>query len=93
MRVCNQEIIPLKEELLNIENCWETITCPVTLIHGTDDPLVPVGNAYFAQEQLTNSEMVKLKTVENGNHFILWSEIPLIKTAILEMLDGIEGRR
>ena len=88
-RVCNQEIIPLKSELLEMENRWETITCPVTIIQGTVDPLVPKGNADFAKERLVNSSNVQLKMVEEGNHFILWSEIPLIRNAILEMLEDI----
>jgi len=46
-RVCNQEIIPLREELKNIEDRWADIKCPVTIIHGTEDPLVPAGNAYL----------------------------------------------
>ena len=88
-RVCNQEIIPLKSELLEMKNRWETITCPVTIIQGTLDPLVPKGNADFAKERLVNSSNVQLKMVEEGNHFILWSEIPLIRNAVLEMLEDI----
>ena len=89
-RVCNQEIIPLKSELLEMENRWNTITCPVTIIQGTADPLVPKGNAYFAKEQLVNSANVQLEMIEEGNHFILWSEIPLIRNAILKMLENIK---
>ena len=89
LRVCNQEIIPLKEELLAMENGWKNITCPVTVLQGTADPLVPPGNAYFAKEQLKNSSKVKLKMIEEGNHFILWNEQPFIRDVILEMLKEI----
>ena len=90
LRVCNQEIIPLKEELLAMESRWKNITCPVTIIQGTADQLVPAGNAQYAKEQLTNSKAVKLQMVKEGNHFILWSEVSLIREAILEMLKSIE---
>jgi len=90
LRVCNQEIIPLKEELIAMEKRWETITCPVTIVQGTADQLVPAGNAYYAKERLINSQLVQLQMVEEGNHFILWSEIPLIRKAIFELLELIE---
>ena len=90
-RVCNQEIIPLKMELLEMEDRWTNIHCPVTIIQGTEDPLVPAGNAYFAQERLVNSSTVELKMIEGGNHFILWSEIPLIRMAISELLKQVQS--
>lgn len=86
LRVCNQEIIPLKKELIAMENRWKDITCPVSIIQGSADYLVPAGNAYFAEEKLVNSSKVQIKMIEGGNHFILWSEIPLIRKTILEML-------
>ena len=89
LRVCNQEIIPLKEELLEMENRWKNIECPVTIIQGVEDKLVPKGNAFFAKEQLTNSRDVQIIMIDGGNHFILWSEVPLIRTAILDMLDNL----
>ena len=50
MRVCNQEIIPLKEELEKSMEGWENIKTPVTVIQGENDRLVPKGNADFAEE-------------------------------------------
>lgn len=88
-RVCNQEILPLKEELVAMEKGWGSITCPVTIIQGTADKLVPAGNAYFAQERLVNSSAVELKMIEEGDHFILWSELPLIRKAILDMIKSV----
>ena len=88
-RVCNQEIIPLKKELIAMENRWKNITCPVSIIQGSADYLVPAGNAHFAKEKLVNSSKVQIKVIEGGNHFILWSEIPLIRNTILEMLSEI----
>ena len=32
---------------------------------------------------------VQIIIIEGGNHFILWSEVPLIRTAILDMLDNL----
>lgn len=87
LRVCNQEIIPLKKELLNMEDQWGNITCPVTVIQGTKDKLVPIGNAFYAEEMLKNSSAVKIKLIEEGNHFILWSETAIIKRSILDIMN------
>ncbi|MEO1517253.1 MAG: alpha/beta hydrolase [Bacteroidota bacterium] len=85
LRVCNQEILPLKGELERMMPLWAKITAPATVIQGSKDKLVPKGNADFAQRMLTNSQTVTIDIVEGGNHFILWTEMPRVKNAIREM--------
>jgi hypothetical protein len=36
-----------------------------------------------------NDSLVKLSYVEGGDHFILWSEVPLIRKEILEMIGKV----
>ncbi len=88
--VCNQEIIPLREELELMLEEWKNITVPVTIIQGENDKLVPKENAYFAKKMLVNSSSFDMKMIENSNHFILWSKPPLIKEAILDLLKKVE---
>ena len=88
-RVCNQEIIPLKEELLGIENHWDEIIVPVTIIHGSEDKLVPYGNADYADAALVNSPAKSIRKVEGGDHFIFWNEQDLIVEEILELLNRL----
>lgn len=88
LRVCNQEIIPLKDELEKIEVSWKKMDIPVTVIQGENDDLVPAENATFAESAMTLTKVKKI-IVEGGNHFILWSEIPLVKKEILSMVDSI----
>ena len=85
-RVCNQEIIPLPEELEKMLPLWKNITCPVTLVHGTNDNLVPVDNVGFAERMLTNSSQIKVDTLKDQNHFILWSHQDLIVDRIIELI-------
>ena len=86
LRVCNQEIIPLKTELEKMMPFWSNIVAPVIIIHGEIDSLVPYGNADFAKEMLVNSPHVKVEKIKNGNHFILWSEVSFIKNEINALL-------
>ncbi len=85
-RVCNQEIIPLPEELEKMLPLWKKITCPVVLVHGTEDGLVPVGNVDFASRMLVNSSRVIVDTLQGENHFILWSHRERIVDRIIELI-------
>lgn len=90
LRICNQEIIPLKNELELMLDDWAGINIPVTVIQGTEDSLVPEGNADFAKSVLTNSPHVDIQKINGGNHFILWSELSFIKKAFLKILEQLD---
>lgn len=83
LRVCNQEIIPLKGELEAMLGGWENLPMPITVIQGTEDVLVPPENASFIAEAVGDTTQVKITYVTGGDHFILWSEVPLIREEIM----------
>jgi pimeloyl-ACP methyl ester carboxylesterase len=85
-RVCNQEILPLRQELEKMLPLWEKITCPVTVIQGLKDKLVHPGNAGFARNMLINSSRLEIDTLENDGHFILWTKKDRVMEKVLEML-------
>lgn len=85
-RVSNQEIIPLKKELEAMIPLWEKVTCPVTIIQGTKDKLVPAANADFAKKMLVHSRKLEVDMLEGDNHFIMWTKVSLISGKIQEML-------
>ncbi len=91
LRVCNQEIIPLKKELKSMMGNWKNIEIPVTIVQGEEDALVPKENAYFAKSMMPANLKVKTSMVKGGNHFILWSEDSLVKKEILEVLEKIKN--
>ncbi len=85
-RVSNQEILPLKNELEDMLPFWADISCPVTVIQGTKDSLVPAGNADFARRMLVNSRPLQVQMLEGEDHFIMWTKTPMISARIVEML-------
>lgn len=85
-RVSNQEILPLPAELEAMMPFWGNITCPVTVIQGTNDNLVHPGNADFAERMLTNSSKLEIIRMEGGSHFIFWTEQELIVDEILKII-------
>ncbi len=89
LRVCNQEIIPLRRELDAMMDGWADISVPITVVQGTEDVLVPKANADFAKAMITDDLCIKTTMVEKGDHFILWTEMALIKKEILELLSNI----
>ncbi|HYG18114.1 MAG TPA: alpha/beta hydrolase [Ohtaekwangia sp.] len=85
-RASNDEIYQLKPELRRLLPYWKTITCPVIIIHGKKDSLVPYENVAFARKMLVNAQ-VEYLIKEDMNHFVPWSNPELIKEAVLRLLE------
>lgn len=90
--VSNQEIIPLKSELEAMLPLWKSITIPVVVIQGTDDDLVPPGNAGFAKKMLVNAP-AEVWLLPQMNHFIPWRCPEKIDEAILALLPRLPSKR
>jgi pimeloyl-ACP methyl ester carboxylesterase len=91
-RASNEEIYHLKPELEEMLPLWKNIACPVTVIQGNNDDLVPKENADFAVKMLVNTH-VDVVRVDGMNHFVPWSNPDLIHDAILNMLPTINARQ
>jgi pimeloyl-ACP methyl ester carboxylesterase len=83
-RSSNEEIYQLKPELEDMIPYWKNITCPVIVIQGKVDELVPYENVDFARKMLVNAP-VEYVIVDDMNHFVPWSNPELITEAILKM--------
>ena len=79
-----------KDELILMKPKLEGINCPVTVVQGLDDDLVPAGNAYYAQKMMVNCPQLILDTLAGKDHFILWSMHDHIVDQILPMLEDLE---
>ena len=79
--VTSEEIYAVKGELEQMLPLWKEIITPVTIVHGTEDRLVPVENAYFMENNLTSTKKT-LDVVEGQNHFLPWSEYERVKSHI-----------
>jgi len=74
LRVSNQELMTLRQDLRMIDDDWDKITQPVSLLHGTKDMLVPFANLEMARENLVHADTVRTLIFEDENHFILWTQ-------------------
>jgi pimeloyl-ACP methyl ester carboxylesterase len=84
-RSSNEEIYQLKPELEEMVPYWKNITCPVIVIQGKIDELVPYENVDFAKKMLVNAP-VEYVIVDDMNHFVPWSNPELITDAVLKMV-------
>lgn len=73
LRPSNEELWYLKNDLKEMAADYEKITCPVYLLHGTKDILVPYSNVAYTQKMLTKTDSVFVTTFEKENHFIVWT--------------------
>lgn len=85
LRASNEEIYHLKPELEIMLPRWEEIRCPVIVIQGRKDSLVPAANAEFAKKQLVNAP-VEFVYKDDMDHFVPWSNPELIHDAIIRMI-------
>jgi pimeloyl-ACP methyl ester carboxylesterase len=90
LKVCNQEIFALKDELKAMMPLWKTFSAKVVTIQGEDDDLVPVGNQDFLLTMLDPKLIVKVDRIEGLNHFIPWKRPDLILNGISAMADAIK---
>lgn len=84
-RASNEEIYHLKPELQKMLPLWEKVTCPVIVIQGKEDSLVPAANADFARKMLVNAP-VEFVMVDGMDHFVPWSNPELIHDAVLKLV-------
>lgn len=89
LRASNEEIYQAKPELEALLPLWKNIRCPVTVIQGDKDVLVPSGNADFAEKMLVNAP-VKMIRKKDMNHFVPWSNPELIREAVLDLVQVLE---
>lgn len=85
LRPSNDELWWLKEDLYDLQPKLKNISCGVTIIHGTKDPLVPYGNLAFLQKRLVNANSIDTISIEGANHFIPWEHFKLIRNTLANL--------
>lgn len=66
---------------------WARIRVPVYYFQGSNDDLIYTSNARFAQQQLVNTQSLKIHMLPGLGHLIAFKARPVIQPAILQMLD------
>ncbi len=86
LRHSNDEMMAARDEVVWLEPRLAQIRCPVTIIHGTDDWLVPVENVAHLRRLLNGASEVTVDVREHEGHLIPWNDASSIRGAIGRML-------
>jgi len=84
-KVSNEELWYLKSELKTLAPQLSTITCPVHILHGDNDGLVPVSNAEFIKKMLVNADTVTVTIIPGANHFVSDHHYELVKETFIKL--------
>jgi pimeloyl-ACP methyl ester carboxylesterase len=85
MRPSNEELWYLKKDLVQLENDFSKITCPVFFIHGEMDTWVPPGNVAYGKKHLVNASSIETTLIPGANHFIPWTKFDEIRSVLLKL--------
>lgn len=72
LRNSNHEIWDLRSELEALRPLLPEIRCPVSLLHGTHDRLVPIANVDYSMRLLTGSQSTRRVDLPSVGHFVPW---------------------
>jgi pimeloyl-ACP methyl ester carboxylesterase len=96
LRNCNTEILALKNDLLALQRRLRDLRCPVVMLHGAKDPLVPVENVAYLEHELDADGQGALfhKIIfPDYNHFIPWEHPAAVRQAIAEVVDATKNAK
>lgn len=85
LRNANRELIPLEDELIKLGERLDEIACPIVIIHGTKDSLVPYENVAYMREAFDGNESVEVITLEDEDHFTIWTTPETVRGAITSL--------
>jgi pimeloyl-ACP methyl ester carboxylesterase len=84
MRPSNEELWYLKKDLVYLAADFPKITCPVYIVHGLKDNMVPPANVDY-DKMLVNASRIEELIFPDANHFIPWTRYQPIKELLLKL--------
>jgi pimeloyl-ACP methyl ester carboxylesterase len=87
LRNANLELMALEPHLRALTPLLDRIECPVLIVHGTADKLVPYANVRFMQARLSSAEL-EVTTIRDGDHFLPWNRQQEISRAIVRAAEA-----
>lgn len=85
VKVSNQEIIPVKPQLVEMSAHWNKLKCKVYVLQGLNDKMVPPMNADFVERKLPEHQRIVIK-MKGKNHFIPFTDQTMVVKHILQFI-------
>ncbi len=87
MRNSNRELDGFKAELELLQAQLPRLSCPVVIVHGTADTLVPFANVDFMQSHFGNARSVRVVSLTGADHFLPWTHESTLREEIVGLID------
>lgn len=81
----NQELYYLINDLVKMAKLLPEIKCPVYVLHGDKDKLVPVSNAFYAKKMLVNTKQLYLSIIPGGSHYVGDDNYIMVKEILMKL--------
>ena len=89
IRNSNDEVWRFKEQLELLEARLDRVTCPVLIVHGERDGLVPVENADFSAEKLSGSSSIEVVRYDDAGHLLIWNRFDDVHAVLDRWIRGL----
>ena len=83
--VASSEKIAHQKSIEEIDEAWGALSCGITYIHSTNDPLVPYKNIDYLDKTFKNSRIERV-TLQEGGHFLPANHFELVRNLILKAI-------
>jgi pimeloyl-ACP methyl ester carboxylesterase len=84
-RSSNREIWLLKKDLVSLAAAFAAIHCPVYILHGDKDLLVPLRNTDYAKKMFVHAKKISVTVLKGSGHFIVKKHFADIKKVLMEL--------
>ncbi|MEM8737614.1 MAG: alpha/beta hydrolase [Planctomycetota bacterium] len=81
----NDEVFAAPQQTRLLAQVLPQIRCPVVVVQGGKDRLVPAGNADYIQTHLPNASYIQVHRLPNAGHFLPWQHEDVVRNAIDEI--------
>jgi len=88
LRISNREIMAGAAQTRELDGVLGRVRCPVVIVHGTEDGLVPFENVDYMLSHFTSSPSVRSVVVEGEGHFLPWTQESLVRETIENLGDS-----
>ncbi|MEM9065584.1 MAG: alpha/beta hydrolase [Planctomycetota bacterium] len=82
LRTSNDEIMAAPDETQMLDAVLSRVTCPVYIVHGDRDSLVPVENVTYMERMFVNARSVESVVVQGEGHLIPWTQESLVRETV-----------
>jgi pimeloyl-ACP methyl ester carboxylesterase len=84
----NKEMFAGRDETALLLPKLASITCPVIILQGEQDTLVPPSNAAFAKDRLVGARSVEVEMLAQEGHFLPWKQ----RERMRELIHRLDAR-